>query len=686
LLKLAISGAMTDYTGVTAATSSTTVATDGAAPYLVSATYSDNNDDEKIDRVAFLFSEVTTFTAITGDDWLFGTAGDIGLAGDFAAAECAGSGTLSTITCTDAGTGTVDATASRTGKQTAGGAEPILTYTNNTNNINDTVNNTAGFAKTLTDSAAPIIKTVAIYDTGTVDGLIDKLVFTWTEIVDTNDGVAPVAADMPTTLLPDGQTAVYTGATISDPAGTSTVVTVTGITGQVTDNTAAGSTAISGDLEAKWKDASAINAHSSYTTGNETISDLADPVIASSTPADGATGYSRTGNIEITFSEPMTTSSVTTSTVTASPTMGTLSLSGWASGNTVLTVDPSITLASSTSYTLTVSDGGTVASAASGDSAMTEDTITFSSASGSDSTGGGGGGGGTTSTTPTVTLGLLSDQTGGDSANIAWSIGGSGIDTVALYYSVNSGATYNQIAYNVSRTSSPYVWTVPNIDEDNVTIKVIAYDSGKAQLDSDVSSAFAITTTSALPEEEVGAETAETTTDAEGRAVAADSGATGPSPITGEDEAISTVVTGQFVRAYGFNTIYYIDEDGARRPFWDTNSFFAYADSFDEVVWVTDATLPTMTLGAPMLPAPGVVLVKIQSDPKVYAIDTDNILRWVPDESTANALYGAAWADYIIDLEPTSFARFSSGGDMTASDIVDLDSMKTRMELAALAQ
>jgi hypothetical protein len=87
-----------------------------------------------------------------------------------------------------------------------------------------------------------------------------------------------------------------------------------------------------------------------------------------------------------------------------------------------------------------------------------------------------------------------------------------------------------------------------------------------------------------------------------------------------------------------------------------------------------------------MLPAPGVVLVKIQSDPKVYAIDTDSTLRWVPDETTAITLYGANWADYVIDLEPTTFARFDVGEDMTADDEVDLDGMKTREELAELAR
>jgi len=167
----------------------------------------------------------------------------------------------------------------------------------------------------------------------------------------------------------------------------------------------------------------------------------------------------------------------------------------------------------------------------------------------------------------------------------------------------------------------------------------------------------------------------------QGSNVAENSGEYGASPVTGQQEAISEISTGQFIRSYSFSGIYYIDEDMVRHPFWDANSFFTYADSWNDVVWVTDATLPTMTLGSPMLPKENVVLVKIQSDPKVYAIDSDNTLRWVPSEIIANTLYGTGWADYVIDLEATIFARYSVGENMTGSENINGSIMKTRFEL-----
>ena len=290
------------------------------------------------------------------------------------------------------------------------------------------------------------------------------------------------------------------------------------------------------------------------------------------------------------------------------------------------------------------------------------------------------------STTPIVTLTDLTDKTGGDTATVYWTTSGSGIDTVALYYSIDDGATYNQIAYNLNKRDGNFDWTVPNVDSDTVLVKIIAYDSGKGDLDTDVSAVFAISPVSEvisdplIPVDEV------TTTDSEGRTVGVDSGTVGPSPVTGEDESISTVVAGQFIRSYSFSTVYYVDEHFVRHPFWDTNSFFTYADSFGDVVWVTDATLPTMTMGDPILPKVGVVLVKIQSDTNVYAIDTGNVLRLVSSEDMAIRLYTADWADYVIDLEPTVFGRFAFGSEMTSSSAVDRSILRTRIALAELAR
>ncbi|MFA6305609.1 MAG: S-layer homology domain-containing protein [Candidatus Gracilibacteria bacterium] len=183
-----------------------------------------------------------------------------------------------------------------------GGGDLRIDNAGNTNLVN-----IGQIATGLTESdvADPIIKTVTTEDTDE-NGFIDKITYTWTEIVDTDDGAAPVFADLPATVLPDGQ--AMTGATgITDPAGALAVVVATGVTGQLGVNTAAGSTAISGDLSTKWTDMAAPIANepdSSEATGHETIVDGAAPIVIVVNMIDDDENGSVEG-LELTFSESL---------------------------------------------------------------------------------------------------------------------------------------------------------------------------------------------------------------------------------------------------------------------------------------------------------------------------------------------------------------------------------------------
>lgn len=176
------------------------------------------------------------------------------------------------------------------------------------------------------------------------------------------------------------------------------------------------------------------------------------------------------------------------------------------------------------------------------------------------------------------------------------------------------------------------------------------------------------------------------TEDAEGRRVAVSAGESAPSPYTGETEDVSAVEAGWYVRGMSSPAVYWIDADLHRHPFWDAQTFFTWADSWDEVVWVTDATLPSLPIDSAILPRPGSVLVKIQSEAKVYAVEADAdgnaVLRWISTEDVGVALYGADWADFVIDVEPTIFVKYAVGDDMSADDVVDRSLLRTRASLA----
>jgi hypothetical protein len=166
----------------------------------------------------------------------------------------------------------------------------------------------------------------------------------------------------------------------------------------------------------------------------------------------------------------------------------------------------------------------------------------------------------------------------------------------------------------------------------------------------------------------------------------------GTSPVTGEVQDVDNVYAGDYITSPSFATVYYVTTDGERRPFMDTNTFFTYEDSFDAVREVSDATLPELSFGQLMLPKEGVILVKIQSTPTVYALGENDddafapALREIETEELAIDLYGANWADYVIDVQSTFFGKFGTGDSMEEGESVDRSLMKTRAELSALAQ
>ncbi|MCX6714772.1 MAG: S8 family serine peptidase [Candidatus Uhrbacteria bacterium] len=178
--------------------------------------------------------------------------------------------------------------------------------------------------------------------------------------------------------------------------------------------------------------------------------------------------------------------------------------------------------------------------------------------------------------------------------------------------------------------------------------------------------------------------------DSEGHRDAPSTAEVGSSPFSQVVEPISNVQTGWLVRAKGSNSVYYVGADGKRHVFWNTQSYFSWSDSWNDVVWITDATLPTLAFGAPILPKQGVVLVKIASDPNVYKVESDLVtgapyLRKITSEAIAIQMYGAHWADYVIDLEPTLFTHYAHGKDVVTAEVVDTSIMKTRAQIAALS-
>lgn len=114
------------------------------------------------------------------------------------------------------------------------------------------------------------------------------------------------------------------------------------------------------------------------------------------------------------------------------------------------------------------------------------------------------------------------------------------------------------------------------------------------------------------------------------------------------------------------SSVYYFAVDGKRYVFPTEQTFFTWYDNFDGVITIPDEELASIPLGANVTYRPGTRMVKIDSDPKVYAVAKGGLLRWVETESLAESLYGPNWATHIDDIPVGFFTSYTLGPSIAA--------------------
>jgi len=136
-------------------------------------------------------------------------------------------------------------------------------------------------------------------------------------------------------------------------------------------------------------------------------------------------------------------------------------------------------------------------------------------------------------------------------------------------------------------------------------------------------------------------------------------------PLTGVNAA--TASAGDLIKMEGLSSVYYLGSDGKRYVFPNESTFLSWYGNFDSVVTVPQAELESYSLGANVTVRPGTKLVKITTNPKVYAVEKGGILKWVPDESTAVGLFGTNWAQRVIDVPDSYFTNYADNGGSVSS-------------------
>lgn len=111
--------------------------------------------------------------------------------------------------------------------------------------------------------------------------------------------------------------------------------------------------------------------------------------------------------------------------------------------------------------------------------------------------------------------------------------------------------------------------------------------------------------------------------------------------------------------------VYYFGADGLRYVFPNSNTYFTWYSNFSNVKEVGMEQLGTIGIGGNVTYRPGVKMIKIDSDPKTYAIDHGGHRRHVTSETAAIALYGSNWSRQVHDMPDSFFSNYPEGQPIT---------------------
>lgn len=124
---------------------------------------------------------------------------------------------------------------------------------------------------------------------------------------------------------------------------------------------------------------------------------------------------------------------------------------------------------------------------------------------------------------------------------------------------------------------------------------------------------------------------------------------------------------GTLIKSTSHKAVYYLAEDGKRYVFPNEKVYLSWFGDFSEVQDITDEQLYATPIGGNVTYKPGAKLVKITTDPKVYAIDKGGVLRWIVSEALAEELYGADWNKQIDDVPDAFFVNYTVGEPVTSA-------------------
>ncbi len=135
--------------------------------------------------------------------------------------------------------------------------------------------------------------------------------------------------------------------------------------------------------------------------------------------------------------------------------------------------------------------------------------------------------------------------------------------------------------------------------------------------------------------------------------------------------ASAAAIDGDVIKMNGNSSVYYM-KGGKRFVFPNQATYSSwYSDAnggpdWDIVKVVSQSELESYPLGGNVTVRPGTKLVKITTNPTVYAVEPGGTLRAISSEAAAIEIWGANWAKNVIDVADSFFVNYKTGTALTA--------------------
>jgi hypothetical protein len=242
---------------------------------------------------------------------------------------------------------------------------------------------------------------------------------------------------------------------------------------------------------------------------------------------------------------------------------------------------------------------------------------------------------------------------------IDWKVANANFSHLRVSYSADGGQSWNELALT-DGTAASYSWTVPDGPVMNGMIQVEGLGADGAVVATAQSGTFSIS----------GTETDSTPAETPANQLYTAAGAQASSPDINADKGLAAPTDATLRCASGslikgsLPAVYYCGADGKRYAFANDKTYFSWYSDFSAVKTVSDEALASIPLGGNTTYRPGMRMIKIQSDSKVYAVDRGGVLRWVETEAAAVRLYGANWNLMIDDISDSFFINYKVGAPL----------------------